>query len=101
MAKIRQNDQIRFCHAAVESTSHLVSACQIMLADGHYTARHNKVCRYIHWAICNHYKIDTQLFGYMSPNLPTITEDISIFYDKAMLPGRYIEGRAIKPDIVI
>ena len=37
----------------------------------------------------------------MSPNLPTVTEDISIFYDKAMLPGRYIEGRAIKPDIVI
>ena len=60
MAKISQNDQCRFCHAAVESTSHLVSACQIMLADGHCTARHNKVCRYIHWAICNHYKIDTQ-----------------------------------------
>ena len=37
----------------------------------------------------------------MSPNLPTATEDISIFYDKAMLPGIYIEGRAIKPDSVI
>ena len=101
MAKISQNDQCRFCHAAVESTSHLVSACQIMLADGHYTARHNKVCRYIHWAICNHYKIDTQPVWLHEPQPTTATEDITIFYDKAMLPGRYIEGKAIKPDIVI
>ena len=46
-------------------------------------------------------KSTPNLFGYMSPNLPTATEDISIFYDKAMLPGIYIEGRAIKPDSVI
>ena len=101
MAGISQDDQCRFCHAAVESTTHLVSACQIMLADGHYTARHNKVCRYLHWKVCNHYKIETQPVWLHKPESITATEEISIFYDKSIVLGRYVEGGAIKPDIVI
>ena len=72
----------------------------MMVADGHYTARHNKVCRYIHLAIWNHYKIDTQPVWLYELQPATATEDISIFYDKPML-ARYVEGGAIKPDIVI
>ncbi len=60
MSGLSNNDKCRFCHVAVESTTHLVSACQTMLGDGHYTDRHNKVCRYIHWTICKHYQIETQ-----------------------------------------
>ena len=41
MCGLRQDDKCRFCHTATESTSHLVSGCQIFLADGHYTRRHN------------------------------------------------------------
>ena len=52
MCGIRQDDKCRFCHTATESSSHLVSGCQTLLADGHYTRRHNKVCSYIHWTIC-------------------------------------------------
>ena len=34
--------------AAVETVSHLVSGCQTLLADGHYTACHSsKICKYI------------------------------------------------------
>ena len=101
MAGLSQNDQCRFCHAAVESTNHLISACQIMLADGHYTARHNKVCRYLHWAICNHYKIETKPVWLHEPQPTTATEEVSIFYDKPIVLGRYVEGGAIKPDIVV
>ena len=60
MAGLSDNDQCRFCHAAVESATHLVSACEIMLADGHYTKRHNRVCRYLHWKIRKGYKIETK-----------------------------------------
>ena len=35
MAGLSTNDQCRFCHAAVESATHLVSACEVMLGDGH------------------------------------------------------------------
>ena len=101
MAGMSQDDQCRFCHAAVESTTHLISACQTMLADGHYTARHNKVCRYLHWVICNEYKIDTQPVWLQQPEPITATEEVSIFYDKPIVLGRYVEGGAIKPDIVI
>ena len=101
MAGLTQDDQCRFCKAAVESTSHLVSACDTMLTDGHYTARHNKVCRYLHWSICKHFEIETQPVWLHEPQLITATEDVSIFYDKPLNVGRYIEGGAIKPDIVV
>ena len=52
MCGLRQDDKCRFSHTAIESTSHLVSGCQTLLADGHYTRRHNKVCTYLHWALC-------------------------------------------------
>ena len=33
---------------------------------------------------------------------PTVTNNnITIFYDKTIPAGRYIEGNAVKPDIVI
>ena len=101
MAKISNNDQCRFCKSAVESTTHLISACQIMLADGHYTARHNRVCSYLHWSICNEYGIETKPVWEHNPEPVTATESVSIFYDKPIVLGRYVEGGAIKPDIVV
>ena len=37
MAGLSTNDQCRFCHAPVENATHHVSACEVMLGDGHYT----------------------------------------------------------------
>lgn len=101
MAKLTNDDRCRFCHVAVESITHLVSSCQTLLADGRYTARHNKVCRYLHWTVCNHYKIETGPVWLHEPNPITATEDVSVFYDKNIVLGRYVEGGAIKPDIVV
>ena len=101
MAKMTQDDKCRFCHAAVESTTHLVSSCQILLADGRYTARHNKVCRYLHWTVCNHYNIETGPVWLHEPKPITATPEVTIFYDKNIVLGRFVEGGAIKPDIVV
>ena len=40
MCGISTNDQCRFCHKATETTNHILSGCQTLLADGHYTRRH-------------------------------------------------------------
>ena len=102
MAGISGNDQCRFCHAAVDSVSHLISACQTLLADGHYTARHNKICKYLHWKTCKEYKIEVKDKVWQhEPDPVTSNGTVTIFYDKEIPTGRYIEGGAIKPDIVI
>ena len=91
MAGISQNDKCRFCHDAVESVSHLVSGCQTLLAEGHYTARHNNVCRYLHWKICNEFKMKTKERIWEHEPAPlTTNNDIIIFYDKPTQAGRYI-----------
>ena len=100
MCGLRQDDKCRFCHTSTETTSHLVSGCQTLLADGHYTRRHNKVCTYLHWAICKDKDIPTQDVWLHTPQPVTATEDVTIFYDKVIPVGRFIENGAIKPDIV-
>ena len=101
MANISTDDKCRFCHEEVESSSHLVSGCQTLLADGHYTSRHNEVCKYLHWVICREHGIETQPVWDHQPAPTTAHNDIVIFYDKPMQCGRYIDEGAIKPDIVI
>ena len=101
MCGISQSDKCRFCHTATETSSHLLSGCQTLLADGHYTKRHNKVCSYIHWTICQANNIQTKKVWEHQPEMITTNEDITIFYDKPIPTGRYIENSAIKPDIVI
>ena len=101
MAGLSQDDQCRFCHEAVESGNHLMSGCKILLADGHYTKRHNKVCRYLHWSICREYNIETKPVWLHEPAMTTAQGDIVILYDKPLHCGRYIDGGAIKPDIVV
>ena len=102
MAGISQSDQCRFCHTAVESVNHLVSGCQTLLADGYYTIRHNKICRYIHWKICKEMEIATRGKVWEHEPEPVVAnEKVTIFYDKVIPTGRFIESGAIKPDIVI
>ena len=101
MIGISQSDRCRFCNNASESSSHLISGCQTLLADGHYTKRHNKVCSYLHWTICNANNIPTNEVWKHSPEPVTATDNTTIFYDKIIPTGRYIDNQAIKPDIVV
>ena len=78
-----------------------MSACSTLLADGFYTARHNRVCSYLHWTICRAYGIETKKVWEHEPQSVTATEKVSITYDKPIVLGRYVEGGAIKPDIIV
>ena len=101
MCGLQESDRCRFCHKETESTNHLISGCQTLLAEGHYTKRHNKVCSYIHWTICQAHNIKTEEVWKHQPEPVTANEEITIFYDKPIPTGRFIENKAIKPDIVI
>ena len=102
MAGMSQNDQCRFCHNNTESVSHLISGCQTLLADGHYTTRHDKICKYLHWKVCKELGIEVEnKIWEHDPKPITANRNLTIFYDKIIPAGRYIENRAIKPDIVI
>ena len=102
MAGLGQNDKCRFCHTAIESVSHLMSGCQILLSEGHYTARHNKICKYLHWKTCRemNIKVKENIWEH-EPDAVMANNRVTIFYDKVIPAGRYIESKAVKPDIVV
>ena len=95
------DDKCRFCHTETESPSHLMSGCKILLADGHYTKRHNRICRYLHWKILNDRGIPTEKVWQHEPEPVTANEDVTVFYDKIIPSGRFIESGAVKPDLVV
>ena len=101
VCKLTNDDKCRFCHKEVESPSHLMSGCQTLLAEGHYTRRHNKVCRYLHWQILNDYNIPTKEVWLHEPEPVTAKNGVTVFYDKIIPCGRFIESGAVKPDLVV
>ena len=101
MCGLTQSDSCRFCHTATESTNHLVSGCQTLLADGHYTKRQTKVCTYIHHVIYKEKNIPTKEIWSHEPAPTTADENTTIYYDKVIPTGRFIENNAVKPDIVV
>ena len=101
MANLSDDDKCRFCKTEVESVSHLISGCQTLLGDGHYTHRHNQVCRYIHWRICKAIGMETKPIQDHEPARSTAHGDYIIYYDKPIPLGRFVEGGGIKPDIVL
>ena len=101
MCGLTQNDRCRFCHTSTETCNHLISGCQTLLAEGHYTKRHNKVCSYLHHTICQANNIETKEVWNHQPEPVTSNQQVTIYYDKPIPTGRYIENKAIKPDILI
>ena len=102
MAKLSSDDKCRFCKTAVESVSHLLSACPVLLAEQYYTKRHNKLCSYIHWKICKEYHLPAadKIWEHQPVDICG-NDDVTIYYDKVLPTARYIENSAVKPDITI
>lgn len=101
MVDLQGNGQCRFCDSALESSSHLMSGCQILLADGFYNVHYNKVCKYLHFR-----KSEEMQFGRLlniwkhDPSPITSNGKVMLFYDKGIQAGRYVKDKAIKLDII-
>ena len=102
MAKLISDDRCRFCKTDQESVSHLLSACKVLLADGYYTKRHNKLCRYLHWIISKEYNLPyAENVWEHEPSDICGNEEVTVYYDKILPTARYIEESAVKPDLTI
>ena len=102
MAKLSNDDKCRFCKTETESSSHLLSGCKTLLAEGYYTQRHNKLCKYIHWILCKEYQLplEEKVWEHEPADICG-NEEVTIYYDKVLPTGRYIENSAVKPDLTI
>ena len=78
-----------------------ISGCKILVADGHYTKRHNKVCKYLHRTVFNEKSIPTKEAWLHEPEPVTANENVTIFNDKIIPSGRFIDSGAVTPDIVV
>ena len=79
-----------------------MSGCKTLLSEGYYITRHNKICKYFHWKVYRDIKIDVNDNIWEHEQKPTVaSRNVSIFYDKIKPVGKYIEGNAVKLDIVI
>ena len=92
----------RMCHDKPETTVHLMSGCQTLLASGAYTARHNSICKLIHYRILEYFNIPRPPnFWKHEPPKITTNNQIDIYYDFPIPIARHIEGGHVKPDILV
>ena len=97
--KTSQDSSCRFCKENQETIDHLISGCPT-LAKAEYIQRHNKVGQYIHWKICQHYKMNVSNTWYQHETPPVLENDrATILWDFSIQTDRTI--KANRPDIVI
>ena len=92
----------RMCNTKPETTVHLMSGCQTLLASGDYTVRHNNICKLIHFKILEHFNAPREPnFWKHEPKTITSHNQIDVYYDYPIPIGRHIQGGCIKPDILL
>ena len=100
--KMTDNDKCRFCHDNVETVDHLLSGCLKLMAEGWYTTRHNKVCRVIHWRLCQEYGFNTHDVSWKhEPQSHMENHLAKITYDAIIPTSRHIPNGAVRPDIFL
>ena len=89
----------RFCGERVDTIDYPISGCSV-LTPGEYKRRHNRVGQYLHWKICNHFKVSTKKNWY-EHHLEPITDgpNFMIIWDFPIQTNRTIQAN--RPDIVV
>ena len=91
MSGLNSDNRCRFCHTEVESVSHLLSSCGFLSGDDYYTERHNNVCKYLHWFICE--KLTIKCRSRFLDHLPQRTvgnNSYTIHYDYVIPTATYL-----------
>jgi hypothetical protein len=97
--KTTDSDKCRLCGIKVESVTHIISACK-MLAQREYKRRHDKVCTYVHWHLCN-IKGFSAGDKWYTHRAEKVLEDehTKLLWDFNVQTDRVIEHR--RPDIIL
>ncbi|KAI5750850.1 hypothetical protein M8J77_001785 [Diaphorina citri] len=97
--KLNNDDKCRLCKTQPETITHVISGCQ-QLAKHEYTNRHNRVCIYVHYQICKHFKFPVSEKWYQhNPDPVMSNDDVVVLYDQSIQTDRTILSN--RPDIVI
>ena len=89
----------RFCDQYTETIDHLISGCPV-LAPNEFIRRHDRVGKYLHWGICNHYGIDTTKNWFEhDPQPVTNGKSVTILWDFSVHTDRTIQAN--RPDIIV
>ena len=93
------DDKCRMCRKDPERIFHILGACDV-LAKREYFTRHNDICKYLHYKILDHYKMEVGRNWYMHcPPDVVIGKDVEVIYDQVILTTRPIGAN--RPDIII
>jgi len=90
----------RMCESAVETVDHILSSCPV-LATTQYIARHNRVVRLVHWALCRRYDMPNTS---ISPRHHAIgaartSEKVTILWETPIPTDRSVKSN--RPDLVV
>ena len=97
--KTGESPLCRMCRVENETVSHIVSECK-MLAQKEYKKRHDNVCRYIHWKLCEKHDFQrAQQWYEHEPDGVIENKGYKILWDFTIQCDTKIEGR--QPDIVL
>ena len=89
----------RICGKFDETINHIISGCP-ELAKTDYIHRHDRVATYVHWKICQKYKLTTPQKWYEhQPMTVTESNDVTVLWDMPINTDREI--RANRPDIIM
>ena len=89
----------RMCSNKGETVSHIVSECSV-LAQREYKRRHDNVARYIHWRLCEKFKLhNTDKWYEHKPEGVSENDNYKILWDVMIQCDKEIQAR--RPDIVV
>ena len=97
--KCRDDDSCRVCGAEPESISHILFGCN-SLAKREYLARHNNVCKYLHYIISKSYGVPSGMnWAAHKPVDVILQKNVEIIYDQFIQTSRPIGAN--RPDLVV
>ena len=89
----------RMCSNKGETVSHIVSECSV-LAQREYKRRHDNVASYIHWRLCEKFKLhNTDKWYEHKPEGVCENDNYKILWDVMIQCDKEIQAR--RPDIVV
>ena len=97
--KTDESPLFRMCRVENETVSHIVIECK-MLAHKQYRKRHDNVCKYIHWKLCEKHDFQrAQQWYEHEPDGVIENKGYKILWDFTIQCDTKIEAR--RPDIVL
>ena len=99
LLRLREDDLCRICRKEPESIYHLLAGCDC-LAKREYFARHNSVCKYVHFTLMKEYAFPCAPNWYVHEPVEVVrSQNVEIIYDQFIATDRPIGAN--RPDILV